>query len=46
MTAFLSIDRSAEDQRIGVLVEYGPTVGLFTTPRERETEDYISGRFG
>ncbi len=46
MTAFLSIDRTVEDQRVGVLVEYSPTEELFTTPRERETEDYISGRFG
>ncbi|NWG00221.1 MAG: phosphate ABC transporter ATP-binding protein [Thermoanaerobaculaceae bacterium] len=30
----------------GRLVEYGPTVELFTTPRESATEAYISGRFG
>jgi phosphate transport system ATP-binding protein len=36
----------AGDERIGELVEYGPTDRLFTTPRDRRTEDYITGRFG
>jgi phosphate transport system ATP-binding protein len=30
----------------GRLVEVGSTKQLFTTPREKETEDYITGRFG
>jgi phosphate transport system ATP-binding protein len=30
----------------GKLVEEGPTRVLFTSPRERVTEDYITGRFG
>jgi phosphate transport system ATP-binding protein len=30
----------------GRLVEEGPTQRLFTQPRERLTEDYITGRFG
>ena len=30
----------------GRLVEYGPTVDLFTTPRDERTEAYVSGRFG
>jgi phosphate transport system ATP-binding protein len=30
----------------GTLVEEGPTRDLFTHPRERLTEDYITGRFG
>ncbi len=30
----------------GELVEYGPTSEIFTTPRDRRTEDYITGRFG
>jgi len=30
----------------GVLVEYGPTKQLFTKPEKKETEDYITGRFG
>jgi phosphate transport system ATP-binding protein len=30
----------------GVLVEEGPTDEMFTNPRKRETEDYVTGRFG
>lgn len=30
----------------GELVEYGPTAELFTRPKDRRTEDYITGRFG
>jgi phosphate transport system ATP-binding protein len=31
---------------LGRLVEFGPTDKLFTTPEQKETEDYITGRFG
>jgi phosphate transport system ATP-binding protein len=31
---------------MGEVVEYGPTQGLFTNPREERTESYITGRFG
>jgi len=31
---------------LGELVEFGPTERLFTTPQKKETEDYITGRFG
>jgi phosphate transport system ATP-binding protein len=41
-TAFLMM---AHD-RAGELVEYGSTHELFTNPRDRRTEDYITGRFG
>lgn len=30
----------------GSLVEYGDTKKIFTKPRESQTEDYITGRFG
>jgi phosphate transport system ATP-binding protein len=30
----------------GVLIEFGPTRQLFTKPEKKETEDYITGRFG
>ncbi len=30
----------------GELVEFGDTDGLFTSPRDRRTEDYITGKFG
>ena len=31
---------------LGRLVEYGPTTTLFTNPHLKDTEDYITGRFG
>jgi len=31
---------------LGKLVEYSRTADLFTNPREKHTEDYITGRFG
>jgi phosphate transport system ATP-binding protein len=31
---------------LGELVEFGVTRTLFTSPRDRRTEDYITGRFG
>jgi len=30
----------------GYLIEVGPTKQLFTKPKEKKTEDYITGRFG
>ncbi len=34
------------EERYGELVEFAPTVELFNHPRDRRTEDYITGRFG
>ena len=31
---------------LGELVEEGPTDLIFSTPRQKKTEEYISGRFG
>jgi len=31
---------------VGELIEFGETAQLFNRPRERQTEDYITGRFG
>ena len=31
---------------VGKLIEFGPTTKIFTNPSERQTEDYITGRFG
>ncbi len=31
---------------LGELVEFGETLGIFTKPRDKRTEDYITGRFG
>ncbi len=30
----------------GKLIEYAPTMDLFQRPQKKETEDYVSGRFG
>jgi phosphate transport system ATP-binding protein len=40
--AFFLID----DDCAGILVEYGKTSQLFTNPKDKRTEDYITGRFG
>ena len=31
---------------LGDLVEYGETNQIFSDPRDKRTEDYITGRFG
>jgi phosphate transport system ATP-binding protein len=31
---------------LGEMVEFGPTNKLFTSPADRRTQDYITGRFG
>ena len=31
---------------LGEIVEVGTTNQIFTKPREKRTEDYITGRFG
>jgi phosphate transport system ATP-binding protein len=41
-TVFFSLN----EHRQGVLVEASPTNELFTNPRDKRTEDYITGRFG
>jgi phosphate transport system ATP-binding protein len=43
VTAFFNLDETGKP---GHLVEMGPTEGIFTNPNEKETEDYVSGRFG
>jgi phosphate transport system ATP-binding protein len=42
MTAFFTMD----EDRSGMMVEYGFTDQIFTNPRDQRTEDYITGRFG
>jgi len=41
-TAFFTMNA----ERAGYLMEYGETDHIFTTPEEKVTEDYITGRFG
>ncbi len=43
-TAFMMIDSAKT--RTGILVEYGPTTQIFTNPANKQTEDYVTGRFG
>jgi phosphate transport system ATP-binding protein len=45
-TAFLNVELDSKGMRTGRLIEFSPTSELFTQPKERETEDYITGRFG
>jgi len=42
MTAFMLMD----SDRAGMLIEYGTTADLFANPKDKRTEDYITGRFG
>jgi phosphate transport system ATP-binding protein len=42
MTAFMLMD----EDRSGMLIEYGATAELFSNPKDKRTEDYITGRFG
>ena len=41
-TAFIT----ADERRIGELVEYDDTRQIFTNPTDERTEAYITGRFG
>lgn len=41
-TAFFMVD----DNRTGHLAEFGATRQIFTNPKDKRTEDYITGRFG
>jgi len=41
-TAFFTMD----EDRAGLMVEYGETSQIFTRPHDKRTEDYITGRFG
>jgi phosphate transport system ATP-binding protein len=43
-TAFMMID--SPSTRTGVLVEYDATQTIFTNPKNKQTEDYVTGRFG
>jgi len=42
MAAFMMM----EQDKAGVLVEYASTGQLFANPKDKRTEDYITGRFG
>lgn len=42
MTAFMYMNKN----RAGILAEYGTTEQIFARPKDKRTEDYITGRFG
>ena len=46
VTAFFSVEVGDAGSRCGVLVEMGPTSGLFIKPSDPRTEAYVTGRFG
>jgi phosphate transport system ATP-binding protein len=41
-TAMMMID----DQRAGRMIEFNETNVIFTNPKDKRTEDYVTGRFG
>ena len=42
MAAFIMIG----DDKVGTVIEYLPTMEMFYNPKDKRTEDYITGRFG
>jgi phosphate transport system ATP-binding protein len=47
MTAFFSVELHEDGAgRHGILVEYDATSKIFTSPADKRTEDYVTGRFG
>jgi phosphate transport system ATP-binding protein len=42
---YTAVMMMAED-RAGEMIEFGPTREVFTYPKDKRTEDYITGRFG
>jgi len=41
-TALFTVD----EERVGALVEYGPTTQIFSSPNDERTEADVTGRFG
>jgi phosphate transport system ATP-binding protein len=35
-----------EDTRSGTVIEFDDTKKIFTNPKNKRTEDYVTGRFG
>jgi phosphate transport system ATP-binding protein len=47
MTAFFTVELDAgEKHRTGRVVEFAPTDKIFTTPDDKRTEDYVTGKVG
>lgn len=45
-TAFFNAAATGQGSKVGFLVEYDKTELIFNSPREQDTRDYVSGRFG
>ena len=47
-TAFFNTEKKGKDLsgKVGFLVEFGKTKNIFNSPKQKSTQDYISGKFG
>ena len=47
-TAFFNTEKKGKDSsgKVGFLVEFGKTKNMFNSPKQKSTQDYISGKFG
>lgn len=45
-TAFFNVSATETGDRTGYLVEYDSTQVIFNNPKQKDTKDYVSGRFG
>ena len=47
-TAFFNTEKKGQDitGKVGFLVEFGKTKNMFNSPKQKSTQDYISGKFG
>ncbi len=47
-TAFFNTERKGKnlEEKVGFLVEFGKTKNMFNSPKQKSTQDYISGKFG
>jgi phosphate transport system ATP-binding protein len=45
-TAFFDVAKLDHGKRVGKLVEYDATERIFTSPSDKRTEEYVTGKFG
>ena len=45
-TAFFTVNMADDGHRIGEVVEFDVTDTIFSNPRDKRTEDYVTGKFG
>ncbi len=43
---FTAMMMLASEERSGTVIEFDETNRIFTRPKDRRTEDYVTGRFG